>query len=36
MLKHYKEVAWDTEIWSSDEPTHLLHKNGDKFVGRKL
>ena len=36
MLKHYKEVAWDTEIWSSDEPTHLLHKNGDKFIGRPL
>ena len=36
MLKHYKEVAWYTEIWSSDELTHLLHKNGDKFVGRPL
>lgn len=36
MLKHYKEVAWDTEIWSSDEPTHLVHKNGDKFFGRPL
>lgn len=36
MLKHYKEVAWDTEIWSSDEPTHLVHKNGDKFIGRPL
>ena len=36
MLKHYKEVAWDTEIWSADEPTHLLHKNGDKFIGRLL
>lgn len=36
MLKHYKEIAWDTEIWSSDEPTHLVHKNGDKFIGRPL
>ena len=36
MLKHYKEVAWDTEIWSADEPTHLVHKNGDKFIGRPL
>lgn len=36
MLKHYKEVAWDTEMWSSDEPTHLVHKNGDKFIGRPL
>lgn len=36
MLQHYKEVAWDTDIWSSDEPTHLVHKNGDKFIGRSL
>lgn len=36
MLKHYKEIAWDTEIWSADEPTHLVHKNGDKFIGRPL
>ncbi len=36
MLKHYREVAWDTEMWSSDEPTHLVHKNGDKFIGRLL
>ena len=36
MLKHYKEIAWDTDIWATDEPTHLLHKNGDKFIGRPL
>lgn len=36
MLKHYKEVAWDTEMWALDEPTHLVHKNGDKFIGRPL
>ena len=34
--KHYKEVAWYTEFQLSDELTHLLHKNGDKFVGRPL
>lgn len=36
MLKNYKKIAWDTEIWSADEPTHLVHKNGDKFIGRPL
>lgn len=36
MLKAYKEVAWDTDMWSADEPTHLTHKNGDHFIGRKL
>ena len=36
MLKNYKSVAWDTDMWSADEPTHLVHKNGDKFIGRLL
>ena len=36
MLKNYKDVAWDTDMWSADEPTHLVHKNGDKFIGRLL
>lgn len=36
MLKNYKSVAWDTDMWSADEPTHLVHKNGDKFIGRPL
>lgn len=36
MLKAYKTVAWDTDMWSADEPTHLVHKNGDKFIGRLL
>ena len=36
MLKNYKSIAWDTDIWSADEPTHLVHKNGDKFIGRPL
>ncbi len=36
MLKNYKDVAWDTDMWSADERTHLVHKNGDKFIGRPL
>lgn len=27
------DVAWETEVWLSDEPTHLIHYNGDKFLG---
>ena len=36
MFKPYKEIAWDTDIWATDEPTHFLHKNCDKFIGRPL
>lgn len=36
MLRSYSTVAWDTEIWVAEDATHLTHKNGDKFIGRKL
>ena len=31
--KHISEVAWDTEIWLADTPDHLIHFNGDRFLG---
>ncbi len=27
------DISWETEVWLSDEPTHLIHFNGDKFLG---
>lgn len=27
------DVAWETEVWFSDNPTHMVHFNGDKFIG---
>lgn len=29
----FLSIAWDTEIWVAEEPTHMIHKNGDKFLG---
>lgn len=26
-------VAWETEVWIADNPDHLVHFNGDKFLG---
>ena len=31
--KHVKDIAWETEVWIADTPTHLIHFNGDKFMG---
>ncbi len=31
--KHVKDVAWETEVWIADTPEHLIHFNGDKFMG---
>lgn len=27
------EIAWETEVWIADAPDHLVHFNGDKFIG---
>lgn len=35
--KEYKkfigDIAWETEIWIADFPDHMIHMNGDKFMG---
>ena len=31
--KHVKDIAWETEVWIADAPEHLIHFNGDKFLG---
>ena len=27
------DVAWETEVWIADNPDHLIHFNGNKFLG---
>lgn len=34
MKRAFENIAWDTEIWVADNPTHMIHKNGDKFISR--
>jgi type II restriction enzyme len=31
--QHSKDISWETEVWISDFPEHLIHYNGDKFIG---
>lgn len=28
-----EDLAWETEVWLSEMPDHMIHLNGDKFVG---
>ena len=36
-FKTYKrfseELAWETEVWIAEMPEHMIHLNGDKFLG---
>ncbi len=31
--KHTKEIAWETEVWIAEMPEHMIHFNGDRFLG---
>ncbi len=31
--RHVEEIAWETEVWLAEIPDHLIHFNGDKFLG---
>jgi type II restriction enzyme len=31
--KHLKQIAWETEVWIAEMPDHLIHFNGDRFLG---
>lgn len=33
MNKYLSEIAWETEVWVSEAPSHLIHFNGEKFLG---
>jgi len=31
--KYANEIAWETEVWIAEMPSHMIHFNGDKFLG---
>lgn len=31
--KFSESLAWETEVWIADMPDHMIHLNGDKFLG---
>ncbi len=33
MSKYLGEIAWETEVWCADNPSHLIHFNGERFLG---
>ena len=32
-LRHLSAIAWESEVWVADAPTHLIHFNGTRFLG---
>jgi len=31
--KFAADISWETEVWIADAPDHLVHFNGDSFIG---
>lgn len=33
MARYLCEIAWETEVWVAEAPSHLIHFNGERFLG---
>lgn len=33
MLKYLNDISWETEVWLAESSTHLIHFNGERFLG---
>jgi hypothetical protein len=34
LRKWIADISWETEVWLVESPSHLIHFDGDKFLGR--
>ncbi len=33
LSRYLGEISWETEVWIADSPDHLIHFDGEKFLG---
>jgi hypothetical protein len=33
MTRYLADIAWETEVWVAEAPSHLIHFNGERFLG---
>ena len=33
MAKYLPDISWETDVWVADAPSHLIHFNGEQFLG---
>ena len=33
MVRFLGDISWETDVWVAESPTHLIHFNGDRFLG---
>lgn len=33
MVSYLKDISWETEVWVAESPSHMIHFNGERFLG---
>jgi adenine-specific DNA-methyltransferase len=33
MTRYLAEISWETEVWVANQPEHMIHFNGERFLG---
>jgi adenine-specific DNA-methyltransferase len=33
MVKYLAQVSWESEVWVADDADHMIHFNGERFLG---
>ena len=33
MARYLRDISWETEVWVAESPSHLVHFNGERFLG---
>ncbi|NOT63439.1 MAG: hypothetical protein HOP19_24780, partial [Acidobacteria bacterium] len=33
MKSFLTQIAWESEVWIAEDPEHMIHFDGDKFLG---
>jgi hypothetical protein len=33
MKEYLPAISWETEVWTAEAPDHLIHFNGERFLG---
>ena len=33
MARYLNDISWETEVWCSDSPSHIIHFDGERFLG---
>jgi BsuBI/PstI restriction endonuclease domain len=33
LVRKHLHIAWESKVWIAEDPDHMIHFNGDRFLG---